>query len=104
MGNLLQRSGWLRASIGALLCTIGFMVFFSAVPSAFMNWSNGWDWVEAPTTFGVIGLGKRLRDIFVVGYYGAITPLTFVAFSLYQKMNPVNADADEGKRDAGGYR
>lgn len=104
MGNLLQRSAWLRASIGSFVCTMLFMIFFAAVPSAFLTWSNDWEWVLAPKTFGVLGLGPRLRDIIVVGYYGAITPLTFVAFSLYQKMNPVNADADEAKRDAGGYR
>ena len=104
MGNLLQRSGWLRASIGSLICTILFVIFFSAVPSAVLAWSEEWSWVQAPSLFGVLGLGPRLRDLIIVGYYGAITPLTFVAFALYQKMNPVNADADEAKRDAGGYR
>ena len=104
MGNLLQRSAWLRASILSLIFTILFMVFFSAVPSAFLTWSNDWSWVLAPKTFGVLGLGPRLRDLIVVAYYGAITPLTFVAFSLWQRMHPVNADADEGKRAAGGYR
>ena len=104
MGSLLQRSAWLRASLGSLVCTVLFMIFYAAVPSAFLSWSNDWSWVLAPKTFGVIGLGPRIRDILVVGYYGAITPLTFVAFSLWQKMHPVNADADEAKRDAGGYR
>lgn len=104
MGNLLQRSAWLRASILSLIFTILFVIFFSAVPSAFLTWSNDWPWVLAPKTFGVLGLGPRLRDLIVVAYYGAITPLTFVGFSLWQRMHPVNADADEGKRDAGGYR
>ena len=104
MGGLLQRSAWLRASVGSFVCTVLFMVFYAAVPSAFLSWSNDWSWVLAPKTFGVIGLGPRIRDILVVGYYGAITPLTFVAFSLWQKMHPINADADEAKRDAGGYR
>jgi hypothetical protein len=104
MGNLLQRSGWLRAGLGSLVCTMLFMIFFAAVPSAFISWSNNWAWVLAPKTFGIIGLGPRIRDVIVVGYYGAITPLTFVAFSLWQKMHPINADADELKRDAGGYR
>ncbi len=104
MGNPLQRSQWLRVTIGSLLCTIGFMIFFAAIPSAFLTWSNNWAWVLAPKTFGVLGLGPRLRDLIVVGWYGVITPITFVAFSLYQRMNPVNADADEAKRDAGGYR
>lgn len=104
MGNLLQRSAWLRASIGSFIFTVLFMIFFASVPSALLTWSNDWSWVLAPKTFGVLGLGPRLRDLIVVAYYGAITPVTFVAFALYQRMNPVNADADEMKRDAGGYR
>jgi hypothetical protein len=104
MGSALRRSQWLRVTVGSFLCTVGFMVFFAAVPSAFLTWSNNWSWVLAPKTLGVLGLGPRLRDLIVVAWYGAITPLTFVAFSLYQRLNPVNADADEPKRDAGGYR
>ena len=104
MGNLLQRSAWLRASVGSFVCTVLFMVFFAAVPSAVLAWSEEWSWVQAPELFGILGLGPRLRDLIVVAYYGAITPVTFVAFSLYQRLNPVNADADEAKRDAGGYR
>ena len=104
MANPLQRSQWLRVTLGCLACTFLFMVFFAAVPSAIINWSDQWSWVQAPTTFGVLGLGKRLRDLIIVGWYGAITPVTFVAFSLWQKLHPVNADADEAKRDAGGYR
>jgi hypothetical protein len=49
-------------------------------------------------------LGPRLRDILIVGYYNVIVPLTFIAASLWQRLHPVNADADEAKRDAGGYR
>ena len=104
MANPLQRSQWLRVTLGSLACTFLFMIFFAAVPSAIINWSDQWSWVQAPTTFGVLGLGKRLRDLIIVGWYGAITPVTFVAFSLWQKLHPVNADADEAKRDAGGYR
>jgi hypothetical protein len=104
MDSLLQRSQWLRVSLGSLVCTMLFMVFFAAVPSAFLTWSNNWSWVLAPKTFGILGLGPRLRDLIVVAYYGAITPVTFVAFSLWQRLHPVNADADEMKRDAGGYR
>ena len=85
-------------------CTVGFMIFYSAVPSAFLAWSDTFKWVQATETFGIPGLGPRLRDVVVVSYYGVITPLTFVAFSLWQRMHPVNADADESKRDAGGYR
>ncbi len=104
MGNLLQRSAWLRASVGSLICTILFMIFFAAVPSAILAWSEEWSWVQEPSLFGVLGLGPRLRDIIIVAWYGAITPVTFVAFSLWQRLHPVNADADEAKRDAGGYR
>ncbi|HEX8001386.1 MAG TPA: hypothetical protein VF519_01685 [Mycobacteriales bacterium] len=104
MANPLQRSQWLRVSLGSLACTFLFMVFFAAIPSAIINWSDQWPWVQAPETFGVLGLGKRLRDLIIVGWYGAITPVTFVAFSLWQRLHPVNADADEPKRDAGGYR
>ena len=46
----------------------------------------------------------RLRDILIVSYYGVIVPLTFVGASLWQQLHPLNADADEAKRDAGGYR
>jgi hypothetical protein len=104
MGSVWARSQWLRVSLGALACTFGFVIFYSAVPSAFLAWSDTWSWVEASKTLGIAGLGPRLRDVIVVGYYGVITPLTFVAFSLYQRFNPVNADPDEAKRDAGGYR
>ena len=104
MANPLQRSQWLRVTLGSLVCTFLFMIFFAAVPSAFLTWSNDWSWVLAQELWGVPALGPRLRDVIVVAYYGAITPATFVAFSLYQKLHPVNADADEPKRDAGGYR
>ena len=104
MGNLLQRSAWLRASVASFVCTVLFMIFFAAVPSAFLTWSEDFSWVQEPSLFGILGLGPRLRDVIVVAYYGAITPVTFVAFSLWQKLHPVNADADESKRDAGGYR
>ncbi len=104
MGSLLARSQWLRVSLGALACTFAFMIFYSAVPSALLAWSDEWSWVQASETFGIPGLGPRIRDFIVVSYYGVITPLTFVAFALYQRMNPVNADSDEPKRDAGGYR
>jgi hypothetical protein len=30
--------------------------------------------------------------------------VTFVGASLWQQLHPVNADSDEAKRDAGGYR
>jgi hypothetical protein len=104
MGSLWHRSQWLRVSIGSFVLTFLFMIFFAGVPSAFLTWSQEWEWVLAPRTFGVPDLGPRLRDLIVVAYYGAITPVTFVAFSLWQKLHPVNADADEPKRDAGGYR
>src|SRR5579859_1613319 len=104
MTSLFERSQWLRVSFGALACTFGFMIFFGAVPSAFLAWSDKFSWVSAQKTFGVPGLGPRLRDLFVVAWYGVITPVTFVAFSLWQRLHPVNADPDEAKRDAGGYR
>ena len=104
MANPLQRSQWLRVTLGSFVCTFLFMIFYAGVPSAIINWSDSWSWVQAPTTFGVLGLGKRLRDLIIVGWYGVLTPVTFVAFSLWQKLHPVNADADEPKRDAGGYR
>ena len=95
----LLRSPWLKVTIGSLACTIGFMIFFAAIPSALLTWTDKWEIVEKNTQFG-----PRVRDVAIVGYYGAITPLTFVAFSLWQKLHPVNADADELKREAGGYR
>ena len=93
------RSQWLKVTIGSLVCTLLFMVFFAAIPSAFLAWSDEWGWVQNNANFG-----PRIRDVIVVGWYGAITPVTFVAFALWQRLHPVNADADEAKRDAGGYR
>jgi hypothetical protein len=98
----LQHSQWLKVSIGCLVATIAFMIFYAAIPSAFIAWTDNWKIVKDNQTG--TGLGPRIRDVAVMGWYGVITPLTFVAFSLYQKLNPVNADADESKREAGGYR
>ncbi len=102
MKDLLTRSQWLRVGIGSLVATFVFMVFFAAIPSAFLAWSDNWKLVKDYSTGPA--LGPRLRDIVVVGYYGVITPLTFVAFALWQRLHPVNADADEARRDPGGYR
>jgi hypothetical protein len=99
---LAKNSGWGRASVASLYLTIAFMFFYGAVPSALISWSDNWKIVldyKAGT-----GLGPRLRDILIVGYYNVIVPLTFIAAVLWQRLHPVNADADEAKRDAGGYR
>ena len=106
MGSVqgMLRTAWMRATIGSLICTILFMIFFSAVPSAILTWFDTFDWVEAGELWGVPDLAPKIRDFVVVTYYGVITPLTFVAFSLWQRLHPVNADADEAKREAGGYR
>ena len=93
------RSQWLKVTIGSLVCTFLFMIFFAAIPSAFLAWSDTFGWVKDNQNFG-----PRIRDVIVVIWYGAITPVTFVAFALWQRLHPVNADADEPKRDAGGYR
>ena len=95
----LAQSAWLRVTIGSLLLTIGFVIFYGAIPSALLAWTDEWTIVEENPEFG-----PRIRDVAIMGYHGAIVTATFLAFSLYQRLNPVNADADEGKRDPGGYR
>ena len=97
-----RRSGWGRAAVAALYLTIAFWFFYGAVPSALVSWTDGWKLVKENQTGNAFG--PRLRDLLVVGYYGAIVPVTFVGASLWQRLHPVNADADEAKRDAGGYR
>ncbi len=94
----LRRSVWLRMSFLCLGMTFAFMIFFAAVPSALVSWSDDWGWVQGNE------LGGRIRDMLIVGYYGALTAATLVGFSLWQRLHPVNADADETKRDPGGYR
>ncbi|MFN2625457.1 MAG: hypothetical protein ABR520_05175 [Mycobacteriales bacterium] len=102
MGSLLGRSEWLKAIVFSMACTLLFLIFFAAIPSAFISWTDGISLVTSHSAG--TALGPRIRDVFVVGYYGAITPVTFVLFSLYQRMHPVNADPDEPKRESGGYR
>lgn len=98
-----RTSGWGRAAVASLYLTIAFMFFYGAIPSALITWSDNWK-IVLDHKIGVVGLGPRLRDVLIVGYYGVLVPLTFVGASLWQQLHPVNADADEGKRDAGGYR
>jgi hypothetical protein len=97
-----RSSGWGRASVASLYLTIAFMFFYGAVPSALVSWTNDWK-IVADNSTGTM-LGPRLRDILIVGYYNVIVPLTFIGAVLWQRLHPVNADADEAKRDAGGYR
>ena len=102
MRDMLLRSEWLRATIFSMAATTAFLIFYSALPSALIDWSDTLGIVENYSTG--TALGPRIRDVFIVGYYATITPLTFVAFALYQRMFPVNADPDEPKRESGGYR
>ena len=99
MPGRLAQSAWLRVTIGSLVLTILFVVFYGAVPSALLAWTDEWQIIEDNPD-----LGPRIRDVGIMGYHGAIVGVTFLAFSLYQRLNPVNADADEAKRDPGGYR
>jgi hypothetical protein len=97
-----RRSPWGRATAASLYLTIAFMFFYGAVPSALISWSDDWKIVLDHKTGNA--LGPRMRDLLVVGYYNVIVPLTFIGAVLWQRLHPVNADADEAKRDAGGYR
>lgn len=97
-----RKSGWGRAAVSSLYLTIAFMFFYGAIPSAIITWSDNWKIILAHKTG--TSLGPRLRDILIVGYYGVLVPVTFVGASLWQQLHPLNADADEAKRDAGGYR
>lgn len=97
-----RKSGWGRATVACLYLTVAFMFFYGAVPSAIITWSDKWKIVADNATGN--NLGGRFRDMLIVGYYGVLVPLTFIGASLWQQMHPVNADADEAKRDAGGYR
>jgi hypothetical protein len=97
-----RHSPWGRATAASLYLTIGFMFFYGAVPSALITWSDNWKIILEHKTG--TSLGPRLRDILIVGYYNLIVPITFIAAVLWQRLHPVNADADEAKRDAGGYR
>lgn len=97
-----RSSPWGRATAASLYLTIAFMFFYGAVPSALISWTDKWDIVLDHDTG--TALGPRLRDLLIVGYYNVIVPLTFIGAVLWQRLHPVNADADEAKRDAGGYR
>ena len=95
----LAQSAWLRVAIVSLLMTIAFLVFYGAIPSALLAWTDEWAILEDNPE-----IAPRIRDVGIMGYHGGVVTATFLAFSLYQRLNPVNADADEGKRDPGGYR
>jgi hypothetical protein len=97
-----RRSPWGRATAAAMYLTIAFMFFYGAVPSALISWSDDWQIVLDYKTGNAIG--PRVRDLIIVGYYNVIVPITFIGAVLWQRLHPVNADADEAKRDAGGYR
>ncbi|MEO6713604.1 MAG: hypothetical protein ABIM89_09275 [Mycobacteriales bacterium] len=97
-----RKSGWGRAGMASVYLTIAFMFFYGAIPSALITWSDNWKIILDNKTGNAYG--PRLRDILIVSYYGAIVPLTFIAASLWQQLHPLNADSDEAKRDAGGYR
>ena len=95
----LTDSVWLRVTVASLLMTIAFLIFYGAIPSALIAWTDEWTILEDNPD-----IAPRIRDVGIIGYHGAIVNVTFLLFSLYQRLNPVNADADEGKRDPGGYR
>ena len=95
----LRRSSWFRVSLGALALTFAFMIFYGAVPSAMIAWTDTWNVIKTNPNFG-----PRIRDAAVMGYHGAIVGLTFYGFAIWQRLHPVNADANEMKREAGGYR
>lgn len=95
----LAQSTWLRVAIASLLMTIAFLIFYGAIPSALIAWTDEWTILENNPD-----IAPRIRDVGIIGYHGAVVNVTFLAFSLYQRLNPVNADADESKRDPGGYR
>ena len=95
----LTDSAWLRVTVGALLMTIAFVIFYGAIPSALIAWTDEWTILEENPD-----IAPRIRDVGIMGYHGGVVTATFLAFSLYQRLHPVNADADEGKRDPGGYR
>jgi hypothetical protein len=97
-----RSSGWGRAAVSSLYLTIAFMFFYGAIPSALITWSDNWRIILDHKTGNA--LGPRLRDILIVSYYGVLVPVTFIGASLWQQLHPLNADADEAKRDAGGYR
>ena len=99
MPGRLAQSVWLRVTVGSLLLTIAFVIFYGAIPSALIAWTDEWQILEDNPD-----IAPRIRDVGVIAYHGAIVNVTFLLFSLYQRLNPVNADADEAKRDAGGYR
>lgn len=96
------RSHWMRITSGCFFLTVAFMVFYGAIPSAMISWTDNWDLVKDNSTGAAFG--PRIRDAVIMGYHGAIVTATFFGFAIYQRLNPVNADADEGKRDPGGYR
>ena len=95
----LPRSTWFRVAMGSMAMTIAFLVFYGAIPSALMAWTDGWGIVKNNPNFG-----PRIRDVGIMGYHGGIVTATFLGFALYQRLHPVNADADEAKRESGGYR
>lgn len=97
-----RKSGWGRAAVSSLYLTIAFMFFYGAIPSTIITWSDNWKIILDNNTGN--GLGPRLRDLLIVGYYGVLVPITFIGASMWQQLHPLNADADEAKRDAGGYR
>ena len=102
MPNLWRRSQWFRVSMAGLLMTFLFMVFYAAIPSLLMGWTDEWAIVENNSQGAA--WGPRIRDAAVMGYHGGVIVATFVAFSLWQRLHPVNADPDESKREGGGYR
>jgi hypothetical protein len=99
---MIIRSQWMKVSVGCFFLTVAFMLFYGAIPSAMISWTDNWDLVKNHS--GGAAFGPRIRDAVVMGYHGAIVTATFFGFALYQRLHPVNADADEGKRDPGGYR
>lgn len=97
--GIATRSRWVRISVGCFYLTVAFVVFYGALPSALIAWTDNWGIVQDNPNFG-----PRIRDVGIMGYHGAIVGLTFYLFAIWQRMRPVNADADELKREAGGYR
>ena len=97
--GLVSRSRWIRITAGCFHLTVAFVLFYGAVPSAMLAWTDSW-----PIIADNPDMGGRIRDAGIMGYHGLIVGLTFYGFAIWQRLHPVNADADEMKREAGGYR
>ncbi len=101
---------WVSLALLTMAIWVALFVTMAVVPSFFLYFADGtlrWTGTfQVPLGFRTLTLPQAaLRDIVVVGWYGAVLTAAGVAIHIYNKRHPKVLPTGEEKREAtGGYK